>query len=62
MECSALAAVAQFRGVDFGQLLYSGDSIGDDSDSFAYDEREWWKSLSVREKLFALALEAAAEP
>lgn len=27
MECSALAAVCKFRGIDFGQILFSADSL-----------------------------------
>ncbi len=57
MECSALAAVAAFRGIDFAQLLYGGDDLG----GAVYDEREWWKRLTVRERLFMLSVEAAAE-
>jgi uridine phosphorylase len=60
MECAALAAVAQFRGVQFAQILYSGDSLGDETDGYAYDERDWWKNLPAREQVFHLALEAAA--
>lgn len=57
MECAALAAVAEFRGVDFAQMLYSGDNLDGDE----YDERDWWKNLTVREKLFVLSLEACLE-
>lgn len=53
MECSALAAVSEFRGINFGQLLYSGDNVSINN----YDEREWWKDISVREKLFLLSLD-----
>lgn len=38
MECSALAACAQFRGANFGQLLFTADSLANLDD---YDEREW---------------------
>ncbi len=55
MECAALAAVAQFRGIRFGQLLYSGDILTDFEN---YDERGWYKNLTAREKLFLLSLEA----
>ncbi|MCL2461636.1 MAG: nucleoside phosphorylase [Defluviitaleaceae bacterium] len=54
MECATLAAVAKFRGVRFGQLLYSGDILTDFAN---YDERGWDKNLSAREKLFYLSLE-----
>lgn len=38
MECAALAACAQFRGIQFGQLLYTADSL---ANADAYDERGW---------------------
>ena len=38
MECSALAAVSAFRGVTFGMILYTADSL---SDTDKYDERNW---------------------
>lgn len=38
MECASLAACAQFRGVLFGQLLYTADSL---ADAQHYDERDW---------------------
>lgn len=56
MECAAIAAVAQFRGIKFGQLLYSGDILFDLSD---YNDRNWFSNLTAREKLFYLTLEAA---
>lgn len=58
MECATLAAVACFRQVKFGQYLYSGDVLADFGN---YDERNWSKNGSAREKLFHLTLEAAAE-
>ncbi len=38
MECAALSAVAEFRGVRFGQFLYTADSL---ADTDAYDARDW---------------------
>ena len=38
MECASLAACARFRGVDFGQLLYTADSLADAAN---YDQRGW---------------------
>lgn len=38
MECASLAACAQFRGVQFGQLLYTADSLADTRN---YDQRSW---------------------
>lgn len=38
MECASLAACAKFRGVEFGQLLYTADSLADAQN---YDARNW---------------------
>jgi len=38
MECSALTAVAQLRGVVWGQLLFTADSLADLEN---YDSRDW---------------------
>ena len=38
MECSALAAVAAFRGAIFGMILYTADSL---ADADKYDQRNW---------------------
>ena len=54
MEAAALFAVARFRGVAFGQLLYGGDDVSSDE----WDSRCWDKQTSVREKLLWLAAEA----
>ena len=54
MEAAAFFAVAQFRGVEFGQLLYGGDDVGGD----VWNHRDWNSHLSGREKLFWLAAEA----
>ena len=54
MEAAAFFAVAQFRGVPFGQILYGGDDVS----GAAWDPRAWDKRTSTREKLFWLAAEA----
>ena len=56
MECATIASVSKFRGIKFGQLLYSGDIL---FDLHNYDEREWARNLTAREKLFFLSLETA---
>jgi uridine phosphorylase len=53
MEAAAFFAVAQFRRVQFGQLLYGGDDLGGD----AWDHRNWNRH-QIRERLFTLAAEA----
>lgn len=54
MEAAAFFAVAQFRGVTFAQMLYGGDDVSGD----AWDQRDWNRQTSVRERLFWLAVEA----
>ncbi|MBO3142313.1 nucleoside phosphorylase [Dermatophilus congolensis] len=53
MECSALSAMAQFRGVRFGQILYSADSLAAE----VHDQRGWGSSF--REIALNAALDAA---
>jgi len=54
MEAAAFFAVAQFRGVPFGQILYAGDDVS----GSAWVYREWQSRLDVRERLFWLAAES----
>ncbi len=54
MEAAAFFAVAAFRGVSFGHLLYAGDDLSGD----AWDPRDWNDHASGRELLFRLAAEA----
>ena len=54
MEAAAFFAVAAFRGVTFGQLLYAGDDLSGD----AWDSRGWDDHAEGRELLFRLAAEA----
>ena len=57
MEAAAFFAVAQFRGVSFGQILYGGDDVSGE----VWDSREWNSRVDVRERLFRLACEACME-
>ena len=54
MEAAAFFAVAAFRGIPLGQLLYAGDDLS----GIAWDERGWDAHASGREKLFRVAAEA----
>jgi len=54
MEMAAFCAVAQFRGVLFGQILYGGDDLSGEN----WDHRGWQGLRSIRTKLFSLAAEA----
>jgi len=55
MEAAALFAVAQFRQVQLGQILYCGDNLDGDE----WDARAWTKNWGIREILAELAAEAA---
>ncbi len=55
MECATMAAIAQFRGKVFGQVLYSGDILVGNEE---YDDRDWYNNMSARERLFYVAQEA----
>ena len=50
MEFTALAAVAQFRGVEFAEILYSGDDLSQE----VWDGREWNKQELMRKDLIFL--------
>ena len=54
MEAAALMAVAQFRHVPFGQILYAGDDLS----GVEWDSRRWQSRANVRERLFWLAADA----
>ena len=54
MEAAALFAVAHFRGVHLGQILYCGDNLDGDE----WDGREWQQNWGVREILVELAAES----
>ncbi len=50
MECAGMMAVAQFRDVIFGQILYGGDDLSGTN----WDNRGWQSRKEVRENLFWL--------
>ena len=54
MEASACFAVARFRDVGFGQLLYAGDDLSGD----VWNARGWDHHETGRQQLFRLAAEA----
>jgi uridine phosphorylase len=54
MEAAAFFAVARFRGVSFGQMLYAGDDLSGD----AWDGRGWIGHATGRDLLLRLAAEA----
>jgi len=54
MECAAMMAVAQFRDLVFGQILYGGDDLS----GTAWDNRGWQSRTDIREQLFWLCADA----
>ncbi len=54
MEASAFFAVAQFRDVVFGQVVYGGDPVTPEG----WDERGWNDRSDDRELMFRLAIAA----
>ena len=54
MEAAGFMAVAQFRAVILGQVLYGGDDLSGSE----WDRRGWHSRYDVREALFWLAAEA----
>jgi uridine phosphorylase len=54
MEAAAFMAVARFRGVRFGMLLYGGDLV----QAEGWDHRDWHSRTEIRENLFWLAADA----
>ena len=54
MEAAAMMAVAQFRGVVLGQVLYGGDDLSGNE----WDNRSWQSRAEIRENLFWLSAEA----
>jgi uridine phosphorylase len=50
MECAGMMAVAQFRDVVFGEVLYGGDDVSGTN----WDNRGWQSRKEVRESLFWL--------
>ncbi len=54
MEAASFMAVAEFRKVTLGQVLYGGDDLSGDE----WSDRDWVSQHDVRENLFWLSAEA----
>ena len=54
MEASAFIAAAAYNGVDFGQILYAGDSLAGEE----WDSRMWKSRVDIREAVLKLAFDA----
>jgi len=57
MEAAAFFAVAQFRKVIFGQIVYGGDLVKPEG----WDGRKWNSRTATRRLLFDLAVEAVLQ-
>jgi len=57
MEAAAFFAVAKFRGVVFGQMLYGGDDVSGEQ----WDSRQWTHRRDIRWGMMELALETLKE-
>ncbi len=57
MEAAAFFAVARFRGVSFGQMLYAGDDLSGE----AWDGRGWPHHDTGRSLLLRLAVDAVLD-
>jgi uridine phosphorylase len=55
MEAAAFFAVARYRKVRFGQVLYAGDDVS----GTEWNPRGWRQRTDTRQQLFDLAVEAA---
>lgn len=53
MECAGLAAASAYLGLEYGQMLYSGDILADTS---RYDDRDFYHDGNARKLLFGMAL------
>ncbi len=56
MEAASMFAVAKFRGVIFGQILYGGDDVSGKK----WKHRNFLKLTSARQRIFDLAAQACA--
>jgi uridine phosphorylase len=54
MEAASMMAVAQFRQVAFGQILYAGDDLSGEY----WEHRQWQSQGDTRHQLFFLGAEA----
>ena len=52
METAALFAVAKFRNVKLGQILYGGDDLS----AVTWDSRKWHHRTEIRENLVDISI------
>ncbi len=53
MECASYLAVAQYKGVVLGQLLYAGDDLSGNQ----WDSRDWKSKADIRKYLLELTID-----
>ena len=56
MECASCYAVAQYKGIDLGLLLYAGDDVS----GKIWDSREWKLDYGTRYQLIDLSAQVVA--
>lgn len=54
MEASAYIAVSQYNNLEFGQILYAGDSLA----GTEWERRDWDNQTVIRENVLRIALDA----
>jgi uridine phosphorylase len=52
MEAAAFFAVAKFRNVKLGQILYGGDDLSE----VQWDSRKWQDKTEIRENLVEISI------
>ena len=57
MEAAALFAVAAWRSISFGQILFAGDDLSGDE----WDHRDFVHAVDVQQLLFDLAADTVCE-
>jgi uridine phosphorylase len=57
MEAASLFAIAEFRNVQYGQIIYAGDDVS----QLDWNARKWKEQVKKRKKVFWLAVEACLE-
>lgn len=55
MEVASLLAVAERRGINFGQYLFAADNLA----ASVWDHRDWTEAVDAQRRIFELAAEAA---
>lgn len=57
MECASFFAVAEYKNLQLGQILYAGDDLSGKE----WNSRDWKGQHSIREKVLLLAIDICGE-